>query len=201
MAFHKIEDMTVCPEHISEVRSLKHIAAFLSRGPVNADHPSLLHLGSIHLFRLNKYPETYSHLMKKKDADYVGPLVNYFIGEAGRVVYLGGDAVKNLYVHGRKRYKSLNILAVMPGDDLDRCSCMMNNIISSNDGAFSIGFRYRVKKNRQEGCFKEVSQARYIIEPRLEGPEKLLFPFRASTIELDLISPLGFSRAFGVEVT
>jgi len=200
MAFHKIEDMTGCSERISEVRSLKRIAAFLSHGPVNADHPSLLHLRSIHLFRLDKSPETYSHLLKKKDTEYIGPLVNYFIGEAGSVVYLGGDAVKNLYIHGKKRYKSLNILAVMTGDDLDRCSCMMNNIISSNDGAFSMGFRYRLKKNRQEGCFKEVSQARYIIEPRLEGPEKLLYPFRASTIELDLTSLLGFSRSFGVEV-
>ena len=201
MAFHKIEDMTGCPERISEVLSIKRIAAFPSHGPVNADHPSLLHVKSFHLFRLEKCPETYSHLLKKKDTEYVVPLVNYFIGEAGRAVYVGGDAVKNLYVHGRKRYKWLNILAVLPGDDLDRCSCMMNNIISSNDGAFSMGFRYRVNKNRQEGCFKEVSQARYVIEPRLEGPEKLLYPFRASTIELDLISPLGFSRAFGVEVT
>ena len=199
MAFHKIEDVTGFPVRISEARSLKRIAAFLSPGSVNAEHPSLLRLRSTRLFRLDKYPESYSHLLKKKDAEYIGPLVNYFIGEAGRVVYLGGDAVVNLYVHNRKRYKSLNILAVMPGDDLDRCSCMMNNIISSNDGAFSIGFRYRVKKNRQEGCFKEVSQARYIIEPRLEGPEKLLYPFRASTIELDLISPLGFAHAFGVE--
>jgi len=200
MAFHKIEDMTVCPERIPEVRCLKRMAAFLSHGSVNAHHPSLLHLRSIYLFRLDKSPETYSHLLKKKDTEYVGPLVNYFIGEAGRVVYLGGDAVNNVYVHGRKRYKSLNLLVVMPGDDLDRCSCMMNNIISSNDGAFSMGFRYRVKKNRQEGCFKEVSQARYIIEPRLEGLEKLLYPFRASTIELDLTSPLGFYRSFGVEV-
>ena len=139
MAFHKIEDMTGCPERISEVRSLKRIAAFLSHGPVNADHPSLLHLRSTHLFRLDKRPETYAHLLKKKDAEYVGPLVNYFIGETGRVVYLGGDAVKNLYLHGRKRYTSLNMLAVMPGDDLDRCSSMMNNIIFANSGAFSMG--------------------------------------------------------------
>jgi hypothetical protein len=199
MAFHKIEHVTGFPVRISVARSVKRIAVFLSREPVHAEHPSLLRLRSTHLFRLDKYPETYSHLLKKKDTEYIGPLVTYFIGETGRIVYLGGDAVMNLYVHGRKRYKSLNILAVMPGDDLDRCSCMMNNIISSNDGAFSIGFRYRVKKNRQEGCFKEVSQARYIIEPRLEGPEKLLYPFRASIIELDLISPLVFAHAFGVE--
>jgi hypothetical protein len=199
MAFHKIENITGCQEPPSESWTMKRISAFFSRGPVNADHPSLLRLRSAHLYRLEKCPETYSHLLKNKDTEYIGPLVNYFIGDAGRAVYLGGDAVKNLYVHGRKRYRSLNILVVMAGDDLDRCACMMNNIVSSNDGAFSMGFRYRVKKNRQDGCFKEVSQARYIIEPRLEGPEKLLYPFRASNIELDLISPLGFSRAFGVE--
>jgi len=199
MAFQKIEDMTGCLDRIAAALQGKRFTDFLSRGPVNANHPSLLHLNSHHLFRLYKYPQTYSHLLKKKDEEYVGPLVNYFIGEPNRVVYLCGEAVKNLYVHGRKRYKCLTLLAVMPDDDLDRCSALMNNIISSNDGAFSMGFRYRVKKNRQAGCFKDVSLARYIIEPRLEGPEKLLYPFRASAIELDLTSPLGFSHAFGVE--
>jgi len=200
MTFHKIEQITGPPEVVSDTQKMKSIAAFFSRGAASADHPSLLILRSIHLFRLDKCPETYSHLLKKKDTEYVVPLVNYFIGSEGRFVYLGGDAVRNLYVNGRNRYKALNILAVMSGDDLDRSACMMNNIISSNDGAFSMGFRYCVKKNRQDGCFKECSEARYLIEPRLEGLEKLLYPFRASAIELDLTSPARFSRHFGVEM-
>ena len=195
MAFHKIENMTGYQG--PEARDMGTIAAFFSKGPVHTGHPSLLQLKSHLLFRLEKCPEAYAHLLKDKDKEFIAPLVNYFIGETNRVVYLGGDAVKNHYVHGRKRYRLLNMLAVMSVDDLDRCACMMNNIISSNDGAFSMGFRYRVRKNRLEGCFKEASQARYLIEPRLEGPEKLLYLFRASCIELDLISPLRFSDACG----
>jgi hypothetical protein len=76
----------------------------------------------------------------------------------------------------------------------------MNNIISANDGAFSLGLKYQVKKNRCEGCFKEIALARYIIEPRLEGPEKLLYPFRPASIELDLTTQQRFSDAFGLEV-
>ena len=200
MAFHKIENMTGCPGPVSEWQCKKRLSSFFSHKPVINWHAALINVDSEPLFRLEKNPEKYLHFLKKKDENYVVPLINYFIGQSGDMVYLGGDAVKNLYLHGRKRYRSLNILAVISENDLEQCSCMMNNIISSNDGAFSMGFRYRVKKNRQDGCYKEISQARYIIEPRLEGPEKLLYPFRASTIELDLISPLRFSRAFGVEV-
>ena len=200
MAFQRTENMTGCPGPVSESRCRKRLSGFFSHDPANnGHHPALVHINSSLLFCLEKDPEKYSHLLKKKDKDYVGPLINYLIGKSGNVVYLGGDAVRNLYLQGKKRYRSLNILAVISEDDLDRCSCMMNNIISSNDGAFSMGFRYRVNKNRQDGCFKGISQARYIIEPRLEGPEKLLYPFRASTIELDLISPLRFSNAFGIE--
>jgi len=35
----------------------------------------------------------------------------------------------------------------------------MNNIISANDGAFSLGLKFRVSKNRCEGCFKEIALA------------------------------------------
>ena len=38
------------------------------------------------------------------------------------------------------------------------------------------------------------------IEDMTGCPERVLYPFRASTIELDLTSPLRFSHAFGVEV-
>ena len=76
----------------------------------------------------------------------------------------------------------------------------MNNIISANDGAFSLGLKFRVSKNRCEGCFKEIALARYIQEPRLETPEKPLYPFRPSSIELDLTTQQRFSDAFGIEV-
>ncbi len=201
MACHKIEKMAGCPRPVSEWRCRKRLSGFFLRHPVNnGHHPSLVQANSTLLFCLERDPEKYSHLLKKKDKDYVEPLIKYFIGQVGSRAYLGGDAVRNLYLLGKKRYRSLNILVVTSERDLDRCSCMMNNIISSNDGAFSMGFRYRVKKNRLDGCFKEISQARYVIEPRLEGPEKLLYPFRASTIELDLLSPHRFSQAFGIEV-
>jgi hypothetical protein len=130
----------------------------------------------------------------------IAPIVNYFIGNSGHVAYLGGDVVKNLYLGGRKRYKTINILALLTSADIDKYSCIMNNIISANDGAFSLGLKYQVKKNRCEGCFKEIALARYIIEPRLEGPEKLLYPFRPAAIELDLTTQQRFSDTFGLEV-
>jgi hypothetical protein len=177
------------------------ISAFFSKDSLDDNHPSLIHFSSTPLFRLEKSPETYAHLLKNKDLIHIGPIVNYFIGNSGHVVFLGGEAVKNLYLQGRRRYKALNILAILAGyDDVDRYSSIMNNIISSNDGAFSMGLKYRVKKNRSDGCFKDIAQARYIIEPRLEGPEKLLYPFRPATIELDLTTQHRFSHVFGVEV-
>jgi len=88
----------------------------------------------------------------------------------------------------------------MTAADIEKYSCIMNNIISANDGAFSLGLKYQVKKNRCEGCFKEIALARYVIEPRLEGPEKLFYLFRPSSIELDLTTQQRFSDAFGLEV-
>jgi hypothetical protein len=85
------------------------------------------------------------------------------------------------------------------GDEVDKYSSIMNNIISSNDGAFSMGMKYRVRKNRNDGCFKDIAHARYVIEPRLEGPEKLLYPFRSSVIELDITTQHRFFHAFGIE--
>ena len=179
----------------------KGISAFLSQGPLHIDHPSLIHFSSTPLFRLESSPDTYAHLLKNKDAVQVGPIVNYFIGNSGHVAYLGGEVVKNLYLRGRKQYKTINILAILTSADIDKYSCIMNNIISANDGAFSLGLKYLVKKNRCEGCFKEIALARYVIEPRLEGPEKLLYPFRPASIELDLTTQQKFSDAFGFEVT
>jgi len=178
----------------------KGISAFLSHGPLHVDHPSLIHFSSTPLFRLESSPGKYSHLLKNKDTVQIGPIVNYFIGNSGHVAYLGGDVVKNLYLRGRKKYNVINILAILTTADIDKYSCIMNNIISANDGAFSLGLKYQVKKNRCEGCFKEIALARYIIEPRLEGPEKLLYFFRPASIELDLTTQERFSDAFGLEV-
>ena len=178
----------------------KSISAFFSHGPLNVSHPSLIHFSATPLFRLEKTPEKYCHILKKKDVEHVAPIVNYFISNSDHVVYLGGDAVKNLYLRGRKKYKMLNILALLTVAEVDRYSWILNNIISSNDGAFSMGLKYWVRKNRKEGCFKDIACSRYIIEPRLEGPEKLLYPLRSSSIELDLTTRQRFSEAFGVEV-
>jgi hypothetical protein len=195
----KSEDLTKHPKSASEVPENRCISAFFSPVPLDDCQPSLIHFSSTPLFRLEKCPEKYAHLLKKKDVEYIGPIVNYFISKSGHIVYLGGDVVKNLYLHGKKNYKVLNLLAILTSQDVDKYSSIMNSIISSNDGAFSMCFKYQVKKNRSDGCFKDIALARYIIEPRLEGPEKLLYPFRSSTIELDLTSQHRFYLAFGLE--
>ena len=196
----KTEDLAGHPKPAVEPPQKKSISAFFSHGPLGVNHPSLIHFSATPLFRLEKAPEKYAHLLKKKDVEHVAPIVDYFICNSDHVVYLAGDAVTNLYLRGRKKYKVLNILALLTGPDVDKYSWIMNNIISSNDGAFSMGLKYRVRKNRQDGCFKDIALARYIIEPRLEGPEKLLYPLRSSTIEIDLTTRDRFSQAFGVEV-
>jgi hypothetical protein len=200
MPHHTTKEPPAHPTPVSGTPRKKGISAFLSQGPLHADLPSLIHFSSTPLFRLESSPDKYAHLLKNKDAVQIGPIVNYFIGNSGHVAYLGGDVVKNLYLRGRKRYKTINILAILTSADIDKYSCIMNNIISANDGAFSLGLKYQVKKNRCEGCFKEVALARYVIEPRLEGPEKLLYPFRPSSIELDLTTQQKFSEEFGLEV-
>ncbi|MGE5894373.1 MAG: hypothetical protein ACM34I_09990 [bacterium] len=200
MLQNKTEDLTVHPKPSLGIRAKKSIATFFLKDSLDENHPSLIHFSSNPLFRLEKNPEKYAHLLKKKDLIQVGPIVNYFISKAGHVAYLGGDAVKNLYLRGRRRYKSVNILAILTGYDVDKYSGIMNNIISSNDGAFAMGLKYRVRKNRSNGCFKDIALARYVIEPRLVGPEKLLFPFRPASIELDLTTQNRFSQAFGDEV-
>jgi hypothetical protein len=151
------------------------------------------------LFRLEKDHQTFAHILKKKDVVNIGPIVNYFIRHSGHAAYLGGEAVRNLYLHGRKKYKGLNILAILTAQDVEKYAAVMNNIISSNDGAFSLGFKFTVRKNRCDGCFKEIALARYVLEPRLEGLEKLLYLFRPSSIELDLTSQEKFSQYFGAE--
>lgn len=48
-------------------------------------------------------------------------------------------------------------------------SGVINNILSSNDGAFFDGLnKYLVRKNRKESCFGDIADERYILEPRLE---------------------------------
>ena len=196
---HKPKDMTGHPKQTVERPEEKSLSAFFSKAPPDDNIPALIHFSSTPLFRLEKSPEKYAHLLKKKDQENIVPIVNYFISKSGYVAYLGGDVVKNLYLYGRRRYKAINLLAILTSSDVDKYSCIMNNIISSNDGEFSLGFKYRVRKNRGDGCFKDVAQARYFIEPRLEGPEKLLFPFRPATIELDLTTQNRFSDFFGIE--
>ncbi len=176
------------------------ISVFLSKAPLDDRRPALIHFTSTPLFRLESTPEKYSHLLKKKDLINIGPIVKYFISQSGHVAFLAGDAVRNLYLHGRRRYKTINILAILAPGELEKYTSIMNNIISSNDGAFSMGFKYRVRKNRSEGFLKDIACSRYIIEPRLEGPERLLFPFKPAAVELDLTSETGFSAAFGVEL-
>ncbi len=195
---NRTEDIARQPGSDAAQPRHKSLAAFFSHRHLDASHPSLIHFSATPLFRLEKSSEKYAHLLKKKDVENVGPIVNYLISQSGHTAYLGGDAVKNLYFHGRKKYKTLNILAILSGDDVDKYAGIMNSIISSNDGEFSMGFKYRVRKNRCDGCFKEVALARYVIEPRLEGPEKLLYPLRSSSIELDLTTQHRFSHAYGI---
>jgi hypothetical protein len=195
---HKTEDSTKLPKPAADQPGHRSISTFFSHRHLDSNHPSLIHFSATPLFRLEKSSEKYAHLLKKKDVEHVGPIVNYLISQSGHTAYLGGDAVTNLFLHGRKKYKTLNILAILSGDDVDKYAGIMNSIISSNDGEFSMGFKYRVRKNRCDGCFKEVALARYVIEPRLEGPEKLLYPLRSSSIELDLTTQHRFSHAFDI---
>jgi hypothetical protein len=194
------EDRTAYPNPASASPEKKNISVFFPKAPTDGNQPALIHFSETPLFRLEKCPEKYAHLLKKKDLEHIGPIVNYFINHSGHVAFLAGDAVKNLYLHGKRKYKTISILAILTGYDVDKYSGVMNNIISSNDGAFSMGFKYLVRKNRKESCFRDIADERYIIEPRLEGPEKLLFLFRPAAIELDLTTQSRFSRVFGVDL-
>jgi hypothetical protein len=188
------------PKANSACQVKKGISAFFSKDSMDAKQSALIFSTPIPLFRLDKCSEKYSHLLKKKDLINVGPIVNYFINNSEQAAFLAGDVVNNLYLHGKRKYRVINILSILTGLGIEKYSGILNNIISSNDGAFSMGFKYWVKKNRDEGCFRDIAQVRYIIEPRLEGPEKLLFPFRPAAIELDLTTQSRFFAAFGVNV-
>lgn len=63
---------------------------------------------------------------------------------------------------------------------------------------FPWGLNTASGKTGAKAYFKEIAQGRYIIEPRLEGTEKLLYPFRPAAIELDLTTQNRFSQVFGV---
>lgn len=200
MLQERTEDLIGYPG-AGEARAKKRgISSFFSREPLTVSRPSLIHFSSTPLFRLEQHPEKYAHLLRKKDVRHIGPIVNYFINGSGHVAFLGGDLVNNLYLRGKRSYKTINILAIVTDDDVGRYAGVMNNIISSNDGAFSMGCRYRVRKNRHQSCFGDIAVERYVIDSRLEGPAKLLYPFRPSAIELDLTTQKRFSSAFGVEI-
>ncbi len=175
----------------------KGTTAFFPKGQTGGNEPALICFGTTPLFRLDRSPEKYSHLLRKKDLMNVNPIVNYLINNSGHAAFLAGDAVRNLYFHGKKRYGTINILAVLTAPDIEKYLGILNNIISSNDGAFSMGFKYWVRKNRGESCFRDIANGRYIIDPRLEGVEKLLFPLRPASIELDFTSQKRFSEVFG----
>lgn len=194
------EGLTKYPAPGLTMPKKKGISAFFTKNLPGVNHPSLIHFSSMPLYRLEQSPEKYAHLLRKKDLKHIGPIVNYFISGSGHVAFLGGDVVRNLYLRGKKKYKVVNILAILTGSDIDKYSFVMNNIISSNDGAFAMGFRYRVKKNRTEGCFADIPVLRYVIEPRFEGIAKLLYPFRPASIELDLTTQSRFSSVVGVEL-
>lgn len=200
MSLFRTQEQTENSDPAREPARRKWISAFRSRGKPDDSHPSLIHFSAMPLFRLESCADRYKHLLKEKDVVHISPIVNYLISGSGHVVYLGGDAVRNLYLNGRRSYKTINILAILGFDDIERYSFVMNNIISSNEGAFSMGEKYRAKRNWCAGCFKDIALARYLIEPRLMGPEKMLYPFRPATIELDLTTERKFSQAFGVEV-
>jgi len=197
---HKIDSPSTDRKPTSAAQVKKSVSAFFPKDSMDANQPESIFSSPPPLFRLEKSPEKYSHLLKKKDLINVGPIVNYFINNSGQVAFLAGDVVKNLFLRGKRKYRVINILTILTGPDIEKYSGIMNNIISSNDGAFSMGFKYWVRKNRGEGCFRDIALGRYIIEPRLEGPEKLLFPFRPAAIELDLTTQSRFSSAFGVDV-
>ncbi len=195
----KTKDLTEQAEPAPPKSVHRTPSIFSYKSQLDHSHPSLIHFSSTPLFRLENDPGKYLHLLKKKDSEFICPIVHYLIRNSGQTAYLGGDAVKNLYLHGRKKYKKLNILTILSTtEEVDKYAGIFNNIISANDGAFSMMMRYRVSKNRCEGCYKDLAQARYLIEPRLQGCEKLLYPLRASAIELDITTEKRFTEAFGI---
>jgi hypothetical protein len=200
MSWHKTEGLREFSITTPEKPCRKDRALLSSQVSAADGQPALLRFSSTPLFRLEKCPDKYAHLLKKKDLQNIGPIVNYFINNSGHSAYLGGDAVNNLYLRGRKKYKSLNMLVILSSDDVYKYTSIMNNIISANDGDFSLGLKYRVRKNRVEGCFSEIAHERYIIHPRLESLEILFYPFRPAAIELDLTTQKKFSYFFNVDV-
>ncbi len=200
MPGHKTGNPSEVPDQAAARPEMKSISAFLPESPVDGNQPALIYFSSIPLFRLENAPEKYAHFLRRKDVVNLDPIVHYFIRTSGHVAFLAGDVVRNLYLYGKKKYKIINILAILSDGDVDKYSAVMNNIISSSDGQFSLVFKYKVRKNRDEGCFKGIACARYILEPRLEGLEKLFYPFRPAAVELDLTSRDRFCSAFGGEL-
>jgi hypothetical protein len=196
MQGHKTGNPSEVSDRASGRPEMKSISAFLPEIPVDGNQPALIYFSSTPLFRLESAPEKYAHFLRRKDAVNLGPIVHYFIRTSGHVAFLAGDVVRNLYLYGKKKYRTINILAILSDGDVDKYSAVMNNIISSSDGEFSLGFKYRVRKNRGEGWFKDIAYARYILEPRLEGLEKLFYPFRPAAVELDLTSQERFCSVF-----
>ncbi len=200
MTHERTKDLPARAAAVSAGTEETSASVFFLEGRPDVNKPAVIHSSAMPLFRLETRPEKYAHLLKKKDLRQISPIVDYLISNSGHVAFLAGDVVRNLYLNGRRKYRTITVLAILTGRDVDKYSGIMNNIISSNDGAFSLKLKYRVRKNRSEGCFRDIAHERYLIEPRLEGPEKLLYPFRPAAIELDLTTRARFSRAFGVEV-
>jgi hypothetical protein len=197
----KIDNPSADPKPATVRKTKKSISLFFLKGSKEVNKPELMFLSQTPLFRLGKSPDEYSHLLKRKDLINIGPILSYFTNNSRQTAFLAGDVVKNLHSYGRRKYRVINILTILAGpDDIEKYSGIMNNIISSNDGAFSLGFKYWVKKNRADGCFRDIALGRYIIEPRLEGVEKLFFLFRPAAIEVDLTTRSRFSAAFGVDM-
>lgn len=199
MLRHKIENRSPNSGTASSTGPRKSVFSFLWSGSADHHKPELTY-SNPPLFRVEKCAENYSHLLKKKDVINVGPIINYFVKNSEQAAFLAGDVVNNHYMYGKRKYSRITILVILTTLDMEKYSGILNNIISSNDGAFSMGFKYWVRKNRGESCFKDDAQGRYIVEPRLEGIERLLFPLRPTAIELDLITKNRFYAAFGIDI-
>jgi hypothetical protein len=154
MGRHETEGLSLSPDtYPSKSCRENTVAIFTAETLIDASRPALVHFSSAPLFRLERCHDKYAHLLKKKDLRHISPLVNYFICHSGHVVYLGGDVVSNLYLNGRRRYKTINILGILSCADIEKYSDILNNVISSNDGSFSLGAKYRVKKKQGRRLF------------------------------------------------
>ena len=116
MSQSKTNNPPAYPKPASVGPEMKSISAFFPRDPLDGNQPVLIFFSTTPLFRIEKCPEKYAHLLKKKDLINIGPIVNYLINNSGHVAFLAGDVVKNLYLSGKRKYKTINILAIVTGN-------------------------------------------------------------------------------------